>query len=116
MLVDFRIDGDYEWEKSYNPYKYTDLVSMFNMDPQIITRGNEYRYDYSLSISKLFTNYFSYGTLQSRYYDPKVASLCYTYNPNRIIYSLQQSDTSYRGDNWMIFLANNYKDFISEEE
>jgi len=114
VLVDFRIDGDYEWEKSYNPYKYTDLVSMFNMDPQIITRGNEYRYDYSLSISKLFTNYFSYGTLQSRYYDPKVASLCYTYNPNRIIYSLQQSDTSYRGDNWMIFLANNYKDFISE--
>jgi hypothetical protein len=114
VLVDFRIDGDYEWEKSYNPYKYTDLVSMFNMDPQIITRGNEYRYDYSLSISKLFTNYFSYGTLQSRYYDPKVASLCYTYNPNRIIYSLQQSDTSYRGDNWIIFLANNYKDFISE--
>jgi hypothetical protein len=114
VLVDFRIDGDYEWEKSYNPYKYTDLISMFNMDPQIITRGNEYRYDYSLSISKLFTNYFSYGTLQSRYYDPRVASLCYTYNPNRIIYSLQQSDTSYRGDNWMIFLANNYKDFISE--
>ena len=114
VLVDFRIDGDYEWEKSYNPYKYTDLVSMFNMDPQIITRGNEYRYDYSLSISKLFTNYFSYGTLQSRYYDPKVASLCYTYNPNRIIYSLQQSDVSYRGDNWSIFLANNYKDFISE--
>jgi hypothetical protein len=114
VLVDFRIDGDYEWEKSYNPYKYTDLVSMFNMDPQIITRGNEYRYDYSLSISKLFTNYFSYGTLQSRYYDPKVASLCYTYNPNRIIYSLQQADTSYRGDNWSIFLANNYKDFISE--
>ena len=114
VLVDFRIDGDYEWEKSYNPYKYTDLVSMFNMDPQIITRGNEYRYDYSLSISKLFTNYFSYGSLQSRYYDPKVASLCYTYNPNRIIYSLQQAATSYRGDNWVIFLANNYKDFISE--
>ena len=113
VLVDYRIDGEYEWERSYKPHKYTDLVSMFNMDPRIIASGNWYRYDYSLSISKLFTNYFSYGSLQSRYYDPRVASLCYTYNPNRIIYSLQQSDTTYRGDNWSLFLANNYKDFIS---
>jgi hypothetical protein len=114
VLVDFRIDGDYEWEKSYNPYKYTDLVAMFNMDPTIITRGNWYRYDYSLSRSRLFTNFFSSGTLQSRYYDPKVAELCYTYFPNRIMYSLQQSDTSYTGDNWRIFLPNNYKDFIAQ--
>jgi hypothetical protein len=49
VLVDFRIAGDYEWEKNYNPYNYTDLFRMFDMDPQNITRGNWYRYDYSLS-------------------------------------------------------------------
>ena len=114
VLVDFRIDGDYEWEKSYNPYKYTNLDAMFNMDPQIITRGNWYRYDYSLSISKAFNNYFSAGNLQNRYYDPVVASLCYTYYPNRIIYSMQQQDMSYRGDHWLIYLVNNYKDFMSQ--
>jgi len=114
VLVDFRIDGDYEWEKSYNPYTYTNLDAMFNMDPQSITRGNWYRYDYSLSISKLFNNLFSAGNLQNRYYDPTVASLCYTYYPNRIIYSLQQSDMSYRGDYWLTYLINNYKDFKSQ--
>ena len=114
VLVDFRIDGDYEWEKSYNPYTYTNLDAMFNMDPQIITRGNWYRYDYSLSISKLFNNLFSAGNLQNRYYDPIVASLCYTYYPNRIIYSLQQADMTYRGDFWLLYLINNYKDFKSK--
>jgi len=114
VLVDFRIDGDYEWEKSYNPYTYTNLDAMFNMDPQIITRGNWYRYDYSLSISKAFNNLFSAGNLQNRYYDPTVASLCYTYYPNRIIYSLQQQDMTYRGDHWLMYLINNYKDFKSK--
>jgi hypothetical protein len=114
VLVDFRIDGDYEWEKSYNPYTYTNLDAMFNMDPQSITRGNWYRYDYSLSISKALNNYFSAGNLQSRYYDPTIASLCFTYYPNRIIYSMQQQDMSYRGDHWLVYLANNYRDFKSQ--
>ena len=113
VLVDFRIAGDYEWEKNYNPYNYTDLFRMFDMDPQNITRGNWYRYDYSLSISKLFNQYFSSGALQSTYYDPKVAKLCYTYLPDRIYYSLQQQDESFK-DSWFIFLANNYREFKSQ--
>jgi hypothetical protein len=113
VLVDFRIAGDYEWEKNYNPYNYTDLFRMFDMDPQNITRGNWYRYDYSLSISKLYNQYFSSGALQNTYYDPKVAKLCFTYLPDRIYYSLQQQDESYK-DSWFIFLPNNYREFKSQ--
>jgi hypothetical protein len=86
---------------------------MFDMDPQNITRGNWYRYDYSLSISKLYNQYFSSGALQNTYYDPKVAKLCYTYLPDRIYYSLQQQDESYK-DSWFIFLPNNYREFKSQ--
>jgi hypothetical protein len=111
VIVDFRIAGDEQWQKFYNPYEFTDLKTLFNMNPDIIQRGNYYRYDYSLSISKLFTQYFSQGNLQSRYYDPAVAKLCYTYYPNRILYSLPQNDES-SIDTWSLFLTNNYKDFI----
>jgi hypothetical protein len=113
VLVDFRIDGELEYEKHYNPYRYTDLVSMFDTDPQIITRGNIWRYDYSLSITKLFNQYFSSGNLQSRYYNPQIAKLCYTYYPDRIIYSLPQQEESSK-DSWFIFLVNNYKEFKSQ--
>ncbi len=110
VLVDFREPGEAAWEKSYNPYGFTDLSTMFDMNPDIITRGNWYRYDYSLSISKLFTQYFSQGNLQSRYYDPTVAKLCYSYYPDRIIYSLPQIQESLK-DSWFIYLANNYVQF-----
>ena len=113
VLVDFRIQGITEAEKYYDPYGYTDIVSMFNMDPQIITRGNEYRYDYSLSITKAFSQYFSSGNLQSRYYNPNVAKLCYTYYPDRIIYSLPQQQEALK-DSWSVFLVNNYKEFQSQ--
>jgi hypothetical protein len=113
VLVDFRIQGITESEKYYDPYGYTDLISMFNMDPQIITRGNEYRYDYSLSITKAFSQYFSAGNLQSRYYNPNIAKLCYTYFPDRIIYSLPQQQEAIK-DSWFVFLVNNYKEFQSQ--
>ena len=113
VLVDFREQGVTEGEKHYDPNRYTDLIRMFNTDPAIITRGNEYRYDYSLSISKAFTQYFSQGSLQSRYYNPQVSQLCYTYYPDRIYYSLQQQDESFK-DSWFIYLANNYKEFKSQ--
>jgi len=113
VLVDFRDMGDYEWDKNYDANRYTDLVSMFNIDPENITKGNTFRYDYSLSISKLYNQYFSQGNLQSRYYDPEVAKLCYTYYPDRIYYSLQQQDESFK-DSWFVYLANNYREFKSQ--
>ena len=113
VLVDFRTQGDTEGEKHYDPYRYTNLPSMFNMNPDIITRGNVYRYDYSLSISKAFTQYFSQGNLQSRYYDPNVAKLCYTYLPDRLYYSLPQQNESFK-DSWFVYLPNNYNEFKSQ--
>jgi hypothetical protein len=73
-------------------------------------RLSEYIYDYSLSVSKLYNQYFSAGSVQSNYYDPKVAKLCYTYYPDRIIYSLPQQDEAIK-DSWFIYLVNNYKEF-----
>jgi len=113
VIVDFRESGIPEWEKNYDANKYTDLISMFDSNPQNITRGNYFAYDYSLSVSKIFTQYFSQGNLQDRYYDPFVASLCYSYYPDRIIYSLPQQIESTK-DSWYIYLANNYKEFKAQ--
>lgn len=113
VIVDFREEGFEQWQKNYNPYRYTDLPAMFNSNPQVITRGNYNAYDYSLSISKLFIQYYSQGALQSRYYDPNVSKLCFTYLPDRIIYSLPQQQQSFK-DSWYVYLANNYKEFKNQ--
>ena len=113
VIVDFREDGNNQWEKSYNPNKYTDLFAIFNINPINITRGNYYAYDYSLSVSKIYTQYFSQASLQSRYYDPNVSKLCFTYYPDRIIYSLPQQQQSFK-DSWYVYLANNYKEFKNQ--
>ena len=110
VIVDYREPGTELWQRFYSPYYFTDLTSLFEINPDNITRGNYYAYDYSLSIGKLFTQYFSQGNLQSRYYNPVVSKLCYTYYPDRIIYSLPQQDESLK-DSWFIYLANNYKEF-----
>jgi hypothetical protein len=113
VLIDFRKQGDYEWEKHYDPYRYTNFYPMFNADPTILGRGNAYIYDYSLSVSKLYNQYFSQGIIQSKYYDPNVAKLCYTYYPDRLIYSLPQQIEAIK-DSWFIYLINNYKQFRSQ--
>jgi hypothetical protein len=113
VLIDFRKQGDYDWEKHYDPYRYTNYEVMFNADPTILGRGNVYIYDYSLSVSKLYNQYFSSGTVQSKYYDPSVSKLCFTYFPDRIIYSLPQQDEAIK-DSWFVYLVNNYKEFKSQ--
>ena len=116
VIVDFRIDGDTAAEKAYRYNKYTNLPAMFDMNPDVITAGNYYAYDYSLSVSKLLSQYISQGNVQSRYYDPNISALCYKYYPDRILYSLQQgafvftNDASAK-DSWFIYLANNYVEF-----
>jgi hypothetical protein len=113
VLVDFRKQGDYDWEKHYDPYRYTDYTFMFNADPNILGRGNVYIYDYSLSVSKLYNQYFSQGITQGKYYDPNVSKFCYTYYPDRLIYSLPQQIEAIK-DSWFIFLVNNYSQFRSQ--
>jgi hypothetical protein len=110
VLIDFRKQSTRIGGKHYDPYRYTDYEAMFNMNPDIMGVLSEYIYDYSLSVSKLYNQYFSSGSTQSRYYDPNVAKLCYTYYPDRIVYSLPQQDEAIK-DSWFVYLINNYKEF-----
>ena len=109
--IDLRDWGETDEERFYDPYKYTDLNRLFH--PDIIKYDNYYKYDYSLSISRIFNNFISWGQMHPRYYDPLVAETCYQYYPNRILYSLPANLESVK-DNWYAFLANNYKDFTSK--
>jgi len=113
VLVDFRQQSETPGRKHYNPYRFTDYISMFDINPNVIGQSTDYRYDYSLSISKLYNQYFSQGSLQSKYYNPSVSELCYTYFPDRLIYSLPVQDDSVK-DSWFIYLINNYKSFKNE--
>jgi hypothetical protein len=114
VLVDFRDPGNAPWQKPYNKYNYTDLNLLFDADPQVLTKGNYYAYDYTLSASRfLFNQYFTAGFLQGTTYNPNVAELCYVSYPNRINYSLPQQDNSLI-DSWRIFLPLNKVDFKSK--
>lgn len=94
-------------QRHYDYRSYTDLTTIFNSP--IIKAGNHFKYDYSLSVSKLLLNNGSWGATLLRDYNP-YNQKCYTYYPNRIVYSLQQQD-ELKKDNWLVYLANNYKDF-----
>lgn len=97
-------------KRHYDPYQFTDLTSMFRSD--LIKNSNYYKYDYNLSISKLFNSHITWGNILGLDYDPAVAETCYVYRPSRIRYSLPQQEES-RKDNWRVYLTNNYKDFQS---
>ena len=109
--VDQRDWGDLDTERHYDYDAWSDLERIYHIDK--IKFSNFMKYDYSLSIAKLYTNYQSYGVVQSRDYNPTIAETCYIYRPNRIIYSLPQ-DTENKADNWRVFLPLNYKDFSSK--
>ncbi len=109
--VDLRDWGLTDTEQFYDPYRFTDTKAIF--DTAIIKAGNFYKYDQSLSVSKLFINYVSWAASQNREYDPFIAETCFTYSPNKVIYSLPAQFEGKR-DNWMIFLANNYHNFLSK--
>ena len=106
-LRDYR-DGP--GERHYDFHTYTDYEELFKM--KNIRQANYYRYDYSLSKSKFFANFISWGTLQNRYYDPLKAESCYQYYAERVLYSLPQDGESVK-DTWRHFLTNNYYDFGS---
>ena len=79
----------------YDKYRYTDLVSLFDPNPQVLKAGNYYNYDYSLSISQFFINqFFTLGALQATNYNPTVAELCFVSQPNVINYSLPETQES----------------------
>ena len=97
---------DFRFHDVYN-YSFNDVDLMFRSDK--ITNPTKNLYDLSLSSSRLFNQFFSWGRLFPRDYNPKLYSTCFEYFPNRSIYSLKQSQGQKR-DNWRNFLALNYKD------
>jgi hypothetical protein len=117
FFVESEVNVSYrDWEEDipkrhYDPYRFTDLSSMFRSD--IIKSGNYYKYDYSLSVSKLFGSHIGWGNLLPRDYNPVIQETCYTYRPATVIYSLPQQDDS-KKDNWRAFLTNNKKEFYSK--
>lgn len=106
--VDLRDWGESTFERHYDYIEYDNLKELFSTD--IIKSGNFFKYDSSLSISKLYNNLIPWGNTHRVNYNPNIAESCYVYRPNRVLYSLPQSLES-RKDFWRIFLPLNYKEF-----
>lgn len=104
----YRDWGDVNYERHYDIYEYTNVDDLFHADD--IKRGNFYKYDLSLSVSKFVTQVTSFGNVQPRDYDPTIAENCYQHYPKRLIYSLQAQEEA-KKDFWRVFLSNNYRDF-----
>jgi len=108
--IEYRDWGNAQSERHYDYERYTDLAQLF--DSRIIKSGNYRAYDYSLSVSSLFNNYNRWGFVQGLAYNPEIAEECFTYRPNRVIYSLPQNQGNVK-DFWRVFLPLNYQDFKS---
>jgi hypothetical protein len=106
--VDHRDYNDIPSEQFYDPYGLADLTTLF--DTSIIKVGNFYKYDISLGLSRIYNSYISWGAMQDRGYNPVISENCYSYFPNRVIYSLPQNQED-KKDYWTVFLVNNYNDF-----
>lgn len=110
MNMAYRDWDERDEQRHYDPNGFTDLKTLFRSD--LIKSGNHFKYDLSLSASRLVNNFISWGQILPRDFDPKTAVSCYRYYQKRIIYSLPQQE-ELKKDNWTAFLANNYKDFGS---
>lgn len=106
----YRDWGEREEERHFDPFIDNSFNELLRMDR--LKFGNFYKYDYSLSVSSFDRVFNSWGTVQTRDYDPETAESCYTLYPKRLIYSLPQHLEN-KKDNWRVFLINNYKDFPS---
>ena len=110
LNIAYRTYGVEDTQKFYDVYGYSfnDLSTMFRSD--IITVPAFYKYDLSLSSSKLFNNLANWGNILPRDYDPQLYSTCFEYYPRRSVYSLRQQ-AGLKRDNWRNYLPLNYKDF-----
>jgi hypothetical protein len=109
--VSLRDWGEQDFERFYDPYEDTNIKRLFSTE--IIKSGNYFKYDFSLSVTRLFNNLIPWGNTHRQDYNPNIAESCYVYRPNRVLYSLPQALES-RKDYWRVFLPLNYKDFRSK--
>ena len=105
----FRDYGEEDFQKFYDVYgnSFNDEQTMFRSD--LITKAIYNKYDLSLSTSKLFNNFATWGQLLPRDYNPSLYSTCFEYYPERAVYSLPQQ-SGLKRDNWRNFLPLNFKD------
>lgn len=110
LNIAYRDFGEQDYEKFYDVYgnSFSDLSMMFRTDK--IINDIYYKYDLSLSSSKLFNNFASLGKTLPRDYDPHDIFSHREYLPKRAVYSLKQQ-SGLKRDNWKNFLPLNYKDF-----
>jgi hypothetical protein len=110
MNLALRDYGDEDKDKFFDPYGevLSDLNVLFRSD--LITKPIFHKYDFSLSASKLYNNFSSWGTLLPLDFDPARSGSCFEYLPKRVVYSLPHQEGLKR-DNWRNFLVLNYKDF-----
>ena len=106
----YRDYGEDTTQKFFDPYgnSFNDSNLMFRSD--LIVKPTFFKYDLSLSASKLYNNFTTWGAILQKDYDPKIYASCFEYYPDRVIYSLQQQ-SGLKRDNWRNFLPLNYKDF-----
>lgn len=105
----FRDYGEEDFQKFYDVYgnSFNDEQTMFRSD--LITKPIYNKYDLSLSASKLFNNFATWGQILPRDYNPLLYSTCFEYYPERAVYSLPQQ-SGLKRDNWRNFLPLNFKD------
>ncbi len=104
----YREQGPLESQKFYDPYRGGSTKDLFKTE--FIKAGNYYKYDISLSVTKLFSNYVSWAAMQSPQYNPNLAETCFVYQDSRVMYSLPAQFEGLK-DGWKVFLTNNYYDF-----
>lgn len=107
--IDHRDYGETRAQQHWGVFK--NLPETF--DTSIIRAGNYYAIDRSLSNALFPITKIPWGKMQDRDYNPLVSETCYTEFPQRLIYSLPQTQLL-KKDNWSVFLANNFKDFNSK--
>lgn len=116
FFVESEVNVGYrDWEddaskRFYDPYGYQDTAEMFRTD--VIKSSSYYKYDYSLSVARLYNQFTTWGEILPRSFNPYVAATCYSYYPRKVIYSLPQNE-ELKKDNWRVFLVNNYTQFDS---
>ncbi len=88
--------------KHYDKNFFTDLSTLFRTD--IIKQDNYFSIDPTLSPIKQIN--LTYAEVQPRDYSLKDQK-CFSYEPNKLIYSLP-ANQEFKRDNWRNFLVNNY--------
>lgn len=111
-VMEFFVESDYNLDfRDYSTAVPTFNASYYNNLSEIFKSTKwetkeEFLYDSSFS-KELTENALFQQRLD---FDPVIDEKCFTYYKNRVIYS-QPAFREQRGDNWLIYLVNNYYDF-----